>query len=216
MEKGLPSRLFAFTVGLFVMTLGIAVSTKADIGTTPISSIPFSINLTSGIDFALVTFIYNIILIFLQYLILRDKFTLMHLIQLPVTFVFSLFTKITVDIVSFLEPSSYLGSWILMIVSVLLLGIGIAMIINSKISMMPGEGAVLALNQRFSIPFSWMKVAFDTTNIVIAGIICIIGLGELVGVREGTIFAAFTVGFAVKYSNKVIKHLFPDPDNNLD
>lgn len=215
MDRRLILRLLMFAFGLFVMTLGIAISTKADVGTTPISSIPFVINLASGVDFAIVTFIYNVLLVALQYVLLRKKFTVMHLIQLPVTLLFSLFTKITVEMVSFISPSSYLECWILIVLSVLILGTGVAIVVNSRTTMVPGEGAVLALSLRFAVPFSRMKIIFDVTNIVIAAAISLIFLGGLVGVREGTIFAALTIGLVVRYVSKIIQWLLPDPENHI-
>ena len=38
-------RYLIFTIGLFVSSLGVAIVTKADLGTSPISSIPYVLSL---------------------------------------------------------------------------------------------------------------------------------------------------------------------------
>ena len=204
-----------FVIGLFVMTFGIALSTKADIGTTPISSIPFVLSLTTGVELYLTTFAINIGLIVLQYLVLRKDFSYVSLFQLPVSIVFSFFTKITVDLVSGWSPQSYVECWIYAVLSVVILGAGVALVVNSRTTMVPGEGAVLALSIKTKVPFSRMKIIFDVTNISIAAVISLISFGGLQGVREGTIFAALTVGIVVRYTTRVIKRLFPDPENKI-
>jgi hypothetical protein len=215
MDAGHVKRISMFVIGLFVMTLGIAISTKADIGTTPISSIPFVVSLASGVDLYVTTLVLNIILIAIQIIVLGKGFKLFNLLQIPTALIFSFFTKITVDLVEGWYPSSYLECWIYSVVSVLVLGIGVALVVNSRTTMVPGEGAVLALSIRTKVPFSRMKIIFDVTNITIAALISLAVFGGLEGVREGTVFAAVSIGVVVRYATKVIKKVFPDPENDI-
>ncbi|MBE6524385.1 MAG: YitT family protein [Thermoplasmata archaeon] len=215
MDPGLLKRVTMFVIGLFVMTLGIAVSTKADIGTTSISSIPFVVSLASGIDLYITTLILNIILIAIQVLVLGKGFRLFNLLQIPTALIFSLFTKVTVDLVESWYPSSYLECWVYSVASVLILGTGVALVVNSRTTMVPGEGAVLALSVRTKVPFSRMKIIFDVTNITIAALISLAVFGGFEGVREGTVFAAVSIGVVVRYATKVIKKVFPDPENDI-
>ena len=215
MDKRVYGRIAIFIAGLFVMTLGIAISTKADIGTTPISSIPFVLCLSTGVDLYLTTFLFNLLLISLQYIVLRKDFQFISLLQLPTTFVFSFFTKITVDLVSDWYPIGYIECWIYSVVSVIVLGIGVALVVNSRTTMVPGEGAVLALSIKTKIPFSRMKIIFDVTNISLAALISLIVFSQFEGVREGTVFAAIFVGIVVRYATKVFKKVFPDPENTI-
>ena len=215
MDRKMIGRIAMFIIGLFVMTFGIALSTKADIGTTPISSIPFVVCLTTGVDLYITTLVFNILLIALQYVVLRKDFKFVSLLQLPTALIFSFFTKITVDLVSSWSPNSYIECWIFSILSVIILGIGVALVVNSRTTIVPGEGLVLALSIKTKIQFSKMKIIFDITNISIAAVISLIVFNDLIGVREGTVFAAIFVGVVVRYITKIIKRLFPDPENHL-
>ena len=42
-------RIILFVGGLFVMSLGVGLSIKSGLGVTPISSIPYSLTLASGV-----------------------------------------------------------------------------------------------------------------------------------------------------------------------
>ena len=45
-KKELAKRYFIFILGLFVNSVGVALITKADLGTSPISSIPYTLSLS--------------------------------------------------------------------------------------------------------------------------------------------------------------------------
>lgn len=42
-------------VGLFVMSFGVALSIKASLGTSPISGIPYVLNLITGLSVGVIT-----------------------------------------------------------------------------------------------------------------------------------------------------------------
>ena len=48
-----------------------------------------------------------------------------------------------------------------------------------------------------------IKIFFDVFYIIIAAVICLVFLGRLEGVREGSIFAAIAVGSIIKFYNGI-------------
>jgi uncharacterized membrane protein YczE len=73
---------------------------------------------------------------------------------------------------------------------------------------MPGEGIVLAISEVVNIDFGKLKPICDMTMVLIAVFLSFIFLGELFGVREGTIAAAILVGILIdiydfKFGNKI-------------
>lgn len=48
-EKRIKIRLILYFIGLFIMTLGIAMSVKSDLGVSPVSSIPYTITCIWGL-----------------------------------------------------------------------------------------------------------------------------------------------------------------------
>lgn len=41
--RSFPNRLICYFVGLFIMTAGIAISVKSNLGVSPVSSIPYTV-----------------------------------------------------------------------------------------------------------------------------------------------------------------------------
>lgn len=86
MEK--TKRYLIFILGLFVNSLGVSLITKANLGTSPISSIPYVLSLNFPLSLGNFTVIFSLLLIFLQLLILGRNFKSEHVLQIPVSFAF--------------------------------------------------------------------------------------------------------------------------------
>ncbi|MCF0228963.1 MAG: cytidylate kinase family protein [Parasporobacterium sp.] len=67
---------------------------------------------------------------------------------------------------------------------------------------MPAEGAISVISNKIKKPFGTLKIAWDFCEIIIGVVLSLIFFGGLVGVREGTIIAAFLVGLVVQFCNK--------------
>ena len=92
-EKIGASRLIRYFLGLFIMTAGIAISVKSDLGVSPVSSIPYTMTRCWGIEMGKATILFHCVLVFIQILILRKNFKLKSLLQIPVGIVFGYFTS---------------------------------------------------------------------------------------------------------------------------
>ena len=62
-------RYFIFLVGLFVNSLGVSLITKGNLGTSPISSIPYVLSLNFPFSLGNFTIVFSLLLIFLQFLL---------------------------------------------------------------------------------------------------------------------------------------------------
>ncbi len=98
-------------LSMFLMTFGVALCVRSNLGSGVISSIPMSFTLAGeaglapGWTIGGYTNIMNIILVAAQILILRKDFELVQLFQLLVGFVFGAFLDINMWITSYF--SSY-------------------------------------------------------------------------------------------------------------
>ena len=88
-------RYVIFLIGLFVNSLGVSLITKASLGTSPISSIPYVLSLSFPFTLGNFTIFFSVFLILLQLLILRKNFKLEHVLQIPVSIVFGYFIDLT-------------------------------------------------------------------------------------------------------------------------
>jgi uncharacterized membrane protein YczE len=88
MKTEYVKRYVFLCIALFVMSLGVVFSIKADLGTTPISSVPYVVSLISPITVGVATIIMHCVFILLQIVILRKNYQPIQLMQLPVALAF--------------------------------------------------------------------------------------------------------------------------------
>ena len=72
------------------MAFGVAFSIKANLGTSPISSVPYVVSLFTPLTVGTATIMMHIVFILLQILILRKDYHLIQLMQLPVAILFGI------------------------------------------------------------------------------------------------------------------------------
>ena len=48
-NKDIVFRYTLFLIGLFIASLGVAFSTKAGLGTSPVAAVPYTVSLVSGL-----------------------------------------------------------------------------------------------------------------------------------------------------------------------
>ncbi|MFR7721822.1 MAG: YczE/YyaS/YitT family protein [Hominilimicola sp.] len=200
----LIKRYIFLLAGLFVNGLGVSFITKAGLGTSPITSIPYTLSLGFTPTVGIFTLVFNIFLIILQVILLRRNFQLQNLLQLPIIALFSFFIDLTMSLLGFMQPETYAMKVVSLIVGCLILGFGVFMEMVANVAMLPGEATVRAVSDVFSTDFGKTKIAFDSSMTVIAAILSFIMFKHLDGVREGTIVAAILVGFIARLFKKYI------------
>ena len=65
-----------YFIGLFIMTIGIALSVKSNLGVSPVSSIPYTMTCVWGIEMGKATILFHIVLVVIQILLLRKNLSL--------------------------------------------------------------------------------------------------------------------------------------------
>ena len=200
----LIKRYIFLLVGLFVNGLGVSFITKAGLGTSPITSIPYTLSLGFTPTVGMFTLVFNIFLVILQVILLRRNFQLQNLLQLPIIALFSFFIDLTMSLLGFMQPETYAMKVVSLIVGCLILGFGVFMEMVANVAMLPGEATVRAVSDVFSTDFGKTKIAFDSSMTIIAAILSFIMFKHLDGVREGTIVAAILVGFIARLLKKYI------------
>lgn len=200
----LIKRYIFLLAGLFVNGLGVSFITKAGLGTSPITSIPYTLSLGFTPTVGMFTLVFNIFLVILQIILLRRNFQLQNLLQLPIIALFSFFIDLTMSLLGFMQPETYAMKVVSLIVGCLILGFGVFMEMAANVAMLPGEATVRAVSDVFSTDFGKTKIAFDSSMTVIAAILSFIMFKHLDGVREGTIVAAILVGFIARLFKKYI------------
>lgn len=202
-NKNIKTRLIMYFVGLFIMTVGIAISVKSNLGVSPVSSIPYTITCVWNMEMGKATILFHFVLVILQIIILRKNFELKNLLQIAIGVVFGYFTTFCNWLMTFLPtPHSMVIRLAMTLLSVVLVAVGIFFYMPTNIMPLAGEGFVKSVSDITKIDFPKVKVFFDVTMVIISLITCLILIHGLGSVGIGTVISAILVGTVLGYINK--------------
>lgn len=201
--KHLNVRLPMYFLGLFIMTIGIAISVKSNLGVSPVSSIPYTMTCVWGIEMGKATILLHIVLVLLQILLLRSAFRLTSLLQIAVGIVFGYFTTFANYLATyFVTPDAIVIRLLMTLVSAFFVAVGIFLYMPASIMPLAGEGAMQAVSDVTGIEFSKVKIGFDCTMVAISTVTCLFMIHSLGSVGLGTVISAILVGMLVGVLNR--------------
>ena len=188
-KKETAKRYVLFIISLFFSALGVAFTKHGELGVSPISSVANVLSCTKGgFSLGVWLIIWNCILILGQILILRKKFQLIQLLQIPLAFL------------------------VMVVVGIVILGFGVSLSVSANVIMNSGEAFVKAIADTANKNFGNVKIAFDVSCVVLAVILSLLLFDfTIVGTREGTVISALCTGLAVK----LFQRLTNEPVNRL-
>lgn len=204
MERlNLRIRLLMYFAGLFIMTMGIALSVKSDLGVSPVSSVPYTMTCVWGIEMGRATILFHVGLVLLQILLLRKNFRKADLLQILVGVVFGYFTTFCNWGAGFLpSPESFALRVGLALFSVLFVAVGIFLYMPANVMPLAGEGAMMAVSKVSGIKFHKVKIGFDASMVSISLVVCAVLLHSFGSVGLGTVLAAVLVGIVLGFINR--------------
>ena len=146
-------RYLIFLLGLIINSFGISFITKAKLGTSPISSVPYTLSLGFSPSLDMFALYMSIILILLQMILLRKKFPKEYFLQIPVSLLFSAFIDCSMSLLKNMSPQSYAMQMILLLAGCMILGFGVYLEMVANVVMLPGESFVNAVSKTFHTDF---------------------------------------------------------------
>lgn len=194
-------RYLCFVLGLLINSFGIAFITKATLGTSPISSVPYVLSKRFQPSFGEFTFVINMLFIVAQVVLLRRDFRPVQLLQIVVNVLFSSFVDVSMGLLGWLNPTGVVAPLLSLVVGCCILALGISVEVAPDVVLVPGEGIVRAISATLKRPFGSCKLCFDATLVVISCALSLVFFGGLSGVGLGTIVSALIVGPIVNVIN---------------
>ncbi len=196
-------KVLTLVSGLFIMSLGIALSVKADLGLAPISCVPFIFSLPFPLSMGEAAILMMILFVLLQIIILRQNYRPFQLIQLPAAIGFGYFIDLSCCLVSNLSLRGYGERLALCLISCGIIALGVFLEVKSDLTYLPGEGLVAAIAKCGKRDFGRVKVAFDCSIVLFSALSSLLLLDGIRGIREGTILAALLVGSLVRLFKRI-------------
>ncbi len=198
-SSNMKRRVAVYVVGLFLYTLGIALTVKTDLGIAPISTFPYALSFITSFSFGVTTFFLTIAYILIQVVLLGKEFEKRQYLQIVVGILFSTFIDFSMMLVTNIHPEAYMSRMALLIAGSFVLAVGIVLSVVPDVITPPAEGAIGAIAKRLNKNFGNVKIAFDSTIVILAIVVSMVFLGHLVGFKEGTIISIPVTGFFVKW-----------------
>lgn len=216
------------TLGLFLVALGVALSIVSNLGTGPLSCPAYVLNGIGGLTVGNWTIIVNMFYVLVQLAIFRSKFKLKYLMQIPATLVFGYLIDFSLWCISWLHPSGFVSRLVVSLVACIITAIGVSIEVVARAWMLSAEMTVYAISKTFSKPFGPVKVAMDSSLVVIASLMAWLifrnplGFGEfqglwpaLTGASEGIVIGLGTLLLAV-LAGSLMKFTDPIADRFMD
>lgn len=183
-----------FILGVFINSFGISFITKATLGTSPISSVPYVLSLKFAPSFGTISFFINVLFIIGQIVLLKKEFQPIQLLQILVNVIFSIFIDFSMMLLDSFHPDTILLKLCALVLGCAILGFGISIEVAANVVFVPGEGIVNVIASKLPYKFGNVKICFDATLVSVALILSLIFFHGINGLGIGTIISAFLVG----------------------
>ena len=197
------SGVLKFAAGVMVAGFGVALSTQAGLGATPISSVPWVLTFVTPLSYGTLTLIINIFFVLAQVAILRRRFPIFQFLQIPATALFGLCIDLGMWLSRPFVTEVYVFQVAMLVVGAAVLAVGILLQIRSEFLCIPGDALVKVASREFGLPLSRLKITLDGSLTLVALVTSALSLGRIEGVREGTILSVFLGGTFIGLFSKV-------------
>lgn len=206
-------RLLLYSGGLFLIALGATLSILAGLGVSPVTSLPYTLVLITGLSIGIMTVTANVVYIIMQAIFLKQWKWRNFSIQLIITFVFGFFMDFTLWLLGILpDATNYVMSTFYLVMSLLIVAMGLLLYFTAAFPMMPYDSLTYVISEKWALVFGKAKIWSDLTNVVVSLVLCVAFLQATGSIGIGTFIAAYGIGKVVgvvlpKYQPVLIRWL---------
>lgn len=216
--KELFIRYLILVPGVFVLAFGIAFITKAGLGTSPISSIPYTLSLIiPSVTLGEFTIIVNVAIVVAEIIILWGKpGSIMDrasgkalpwpeaIVQIAMSFALGYCIDISMYLLRWFDPHSYPAQVAFVVLGCIIMAFGIYIQLCANVAMAPGDALARAIAAVTGKTYPNIRLISDASMVTVSAVLCLIFLHALTGVREGTVICAALTGNVIKVYKRFI------------
>ncbi len=188
-------RLILYIIGIFFIALGATFSILANLGVSPVTSLPYAFALISGTSMGVMTVLANFLFIIIQAILLKEIKWRNFSIQIIIAFAFGTFMDVTLWITSFLPEARSI--WLIalyLLLSLVIVAAGLLFYFTAKLPIMPYDALTYVVANKWKLPFGKAKITSDLLNVMISLILCLLALHSFGAIGIGTFIAAYGIG----------------------
>lgn len=193
-------RLPQYILGIVIMALGVVFAKKAEIGISPITSLPAALSDLTPFTLGNLTIFFHVVCIIAQIIITR-KFDLKTALILPLAIAFGY----VIDLIMLLMRFELQAFWlrcIFCLIGIVFNGVGVATIVGADLMLPAPDALMRAISAKINVPHSRVKVIGDCIWVISTIIVELIFRGKLVSVSIGTVASALLTGRVIGFVNK--------------
>jgi uncharacterized membrane protein YczE len=203
-RKRVVWRIFFYLAGTVLLSLGLTLNTKAELGTAPILTLPLALSKILQIRFSVLVFILYAIFTTLSFLLAGRSRDVKILLQFPFSFVFSMLLELWGDVFSFSFTSAW-QQYLLLLVAMALTAVGVSCMINMELIANPADGFADTVGRLTGKGMGTGKNIVDITCAICAVLVGLAVKHRVVGVGIGTIISMIVVGRFISIFQKVFR-----------
>ena len=189
-------RLLIFCAGLVVLSLGIDLNTKTQLGISPINSVPFNVHKMTGLPLWVCVYAFYLLLILLQWLLLQKDFHPVQFLQIATSFVNSILIQFFDDRIPLLTTP--VSQYLVLVLAIVLTAIGSAVTAGMHLIPNPGEGAASAIGTALKKDFGLGKNVLDLGCVALSVAITLLFAHRIMNIGVGTVLSMLVTGRIVK------------------
>lgn len=197
-------RVIIYLLGIVMVSLGIILCKKSNLGISPISSIPFVLEEIVPVSFGTLTIFFHLVNIFLQLLLIHKIGDMQILLQIPVAMLFGQVIDFFQKYINF-NNEFMINQVIALIFSVFFTALGMVCMISMDMVQNPPDGLVKVISQKTDKELGKIKIIYDIACILLSIAIGLIFLGKVRGMGIATVVSALFVGKTVIWIKKIWK-----------
>jgi uncharacterized protein len=186
-------RLLRLTFGLLLYALGIVLTLKAHIGYAPWDVLHVGLAKTMGISIGLASIIVGIIIL-IGTVILGEKLGLGTVLNM---IVIGVFLDIILKINLIPQVNNFILGIFVLIIGLFIISLATYFYIGSGFGAGPRDSLMVALARKTKLPIGLCRGTIEVTAVLIGW-----RLGGMVGI--GTLISAFSIGFSIQLTFKVL------------
>ena len=192
-----------FGLGFVVMSFGISMSIRADIGVAPGSSIAYAVSKLTPLSVGWCTSFFHISCILAQ-LAIKRRHLLKLVLQFPLVYVFGRLIDLFYGLLESNLPT-LLHRIIFLVIGMLIFSLGIRIIVGADILLLPPDALALTIGGFFSWPMSKCKLASDIVLTAAAILLMLVFSGDIFSVIGiGTVICAVATGPIIGLFTKLL------------
>ena len=209
-------RVLFYFIGQIILATGLTLSTKVNLGVSPILSIAYCASVITGRAIGDTSLIVYIICIIAEIVLharqdmqpeQRKKVFILDLLQLPLSLVFTRVMNLFARFIP--TPSGTLFLRIpLLILAIVCVGVGAAMTLDMRLIANPADGIVQVISDVSGMKLGLTKNIVDISCVILTAIASFTLAHRIIGIHVGTLLAMFGTGRVIAVFNRIMeKHV---------